>query len=398
MTECKYADATGKIPDRSSKTTARYRQRGSKFVARTRRDLNDPEASLAKIVDVFLTSDDKYKPSSQRAIRAWLLQIAHDAIAANPANSELKELPHKLHAGCGAALVCELQGKLESRANNIEHVVEAFLSADRQYSARSQDAMIETLRMMIATSAANRDLSGADVERLLATIDNNRPAPKGRRRIKQTSAKKRKEIPLPELQAVTKYLAGTKDKLNDAAAKFLKLNVFLGLRPNEWRSAYLEGSSLHWTAEKTSNSRGNTKRPALHLQSAGFWLVTLRGFLAFLKPYRDDEREWERLFDRLRSRIAYACKKLGIARIAMYAARDQFIATELAIGTDPVELAAKVNHKSVRTQRRHYASKRSGYKMSHSLTAVDRCLVVTVIAAEPFSIEKLKGAQPQFQH
>ena len=242
---------------------------------------------------------------------------------------------------------------------------------------------------------ASGHLSKIDGQRLLALMEAIRPKPKAGRRTKNTSAKKRKDVPFDELQPVIKYLSATGDKLNIAASNYLKLNIFLGLRPGEWKSAYLLGSSFHWTAEKTSNGRGNVKNPNVRLQSPERWIGTLRWFLDFLKPYRDNETEWSRLFDRLRSRIAYACEKVGIARISLYTTRDVFIATELLLGTDPTEVAAKVNHKSARTQRRHYASKGSGYKMSHSLTAVDQSLVATVTPIESFSFDKLRGSQPQ---
>jgi integrase len=395
MTNRKPTDATGKVPDRSSQTTALYRQRGWRYVAQTRRELRDPNASLSTVVDVFLNSDHRYKLTSQRAIKAWLLQVIADALVTDSNNSALVDLPQKLHAGCGPSLVGQLQRKLGNRDARIEHVVAAFLSADRQYTRRSQKVMIRCLRGMIESQAASGELSKTDGEELIALMERNTPRPKACRRTKNTSTKKRKEVPFDELLSVTQYLSKTGDELNIAASTYLKSNIFLGLRPGEWKSAYLEGNTFHWTAEKTTNNRGNVKNPHLQLQSQELWIGTLRWLLDFFKPYRDDEKQWSRLFDRLRSRIAYACKKLGIARISFYTTRDIFIATELLLGTDPIEVAAKVNHKSARTHRRHYATKFSGYKMSRSLTAVDQRLVATVVPIELFSLEKLKDPELQ---
>lgn len=397
MTDRKRVDATGKVPDRSSHTTAQYRRRGSAFVAQVRRELADPDASLSKVVDVFLASDLRYKLTSQRAIKAWLLQILDDARIADPENSELVGLTQKLLAGCGAVLVAEIRSSLGGQEVKIEDIVGAFLSADRKYSNRAQNAIIQYLATMIESRLASGALSRTDGQALLSQLEGSKPKPKTNRRAKNTSAKKRKGVPFDELQPVVRYLSATEDKLNVAAAAYLKLNIFLGLRPGEWRSAYLQGSSFHWTAEKTSNGRGNTKNPKVRLQSVERWIGTLRWFLEFLKPYTDDEKDWSRLFECLRSRIAYACNKVGIDRIALYTTRDVFIATELLLGTDPAEVAAKVNHKSARTQRRHYATKRSGYKMSHSLTAVDQSLVASVTPIEVFSFDKVRSLQPQLR-
>lgn len=397
MTDSKRADATGKVPDRSLHTTAQYRRRGWKFVAQVRRELADPDASLGKVVDVFLASDLRYKSTSQRAIKAWLLQVVDDARVADPENNELVGLVQKLLAGCGPVLVAELQSGLGGQEGKIEDIVGAFLSADRKYSIRAQSAMIAYLATLIKGHLASGALSKTDGQVLLTQLEDSRPKPKAGRRGKNTSAKKRKEVPFDELKPVIEYLSATDDKLNAAAAAYLKLNIFLGLRPGEWRSAYLQGSSFHWTAEKTSNGRGNAQYPKVRLQSAERWTGTLRWFLDFLKPFSYNEKEWSRLFECLRSRIAYACNKVGIVRIALYTTRDVFIATELLLGTDPAEVAAKVNHKSARTQRRHYATKRSGYKISYSLTAVDQSLVATVTPIELFSFDKLTGLQPQLR-
>lgn len=389
MIERKRNDATGKVPDRSPKTIELYRERGWKFVEQVRRELNDSQADLPKIVDVFLTSDGRYKPASQRAIKAWLMQIIEDSLASGPADIKLKESLWQLHAGCGPILVARLRDGLGPQSNSIEQLTDAFLTGGRQFTERTQDRVVETLQSMIATSIANGNLRPEDGERLTDAIKNHAPHPKRGPRAKSTSSKKRKECPPEELQSLTRYLSGTRNPMNGAAAKFLRLNVFFGLRPGEWRSAHLIDNTIHWKAEKTTNGRGNSEDPALTVNPA--LLATLRSFLDFLQPYRGDEKQWERLFERLRSRIAYACKKLGIRRIALYTTRDVFIATELLSGTDPTELAAKVNHKSVRTHRRHYASKRSGYNLSYSLTSIDSQLVATVTAVEPFSINKVRG-------
>ena len=197
-----------------------------------------------------------------------------------------------------------------------------------------------------------------------------------------------------EIRAAAKRLFDRKEEVDFAAATILRLNPKIGMRPSEWRSAYLEGDVLHWTAEKTANGRGNVKDPRLKIKSmskceASRWLLNC------LKPYREDDLKWSHLVDRLRSRIADVCEKLEIEGISLYTTRDILIACELLLGTDTAEVAAKVNHKSTRTQRRHYAPKRFGYKMTQSPVSVPASLVATVRQPEPFLREKIYGSVPR---
>jgi hypothetical protein len=397
MTDPKRRDATGRVPDRSLRTIAQYRRRGQNYVRQIRQELEDPDASLGTIVDFFLTLDARYKPSSQRTITAWLRQVVDDETVADPTNIALKDLRHRLDAGCGPALVAQLQSKLGLEGSHIQQLVAGFLSADRQYTARAQIAMARCLSAMIKSEVDRGRLSNADSRSLLAQVQAAKPKPKARPRTQRTSAKKRKEVALSDFKKVVRRLSCKGDKLNVAASYFLKLNVFFGLRPGEWRTAYLRGNTLYWTAEKTTNGRGNVDNPYVDIQRSQLGIESLRSFLDFLKPYRDNEQEWLRLFERLRSRIAYACEKEKVARIAPYTTRDLFIASQLLNGTDPIEVAAKANHKSVRSHRRHYASKRSGYKMSYNPTTVDRKLVANIIPLEPFSLDKLGNSHPQLR-
>lgn len=392
MNDRERIDVTGTRPSRAAKTIAWYRKRGPAYVAQVRRELNDPHADLATVVDHFLTSDDRYKPASRRAMQAWLLQMVDDAIAEDPANGELREVAAKIDAGCGPAFLAQLRRELGDENVKVQQLVEAFLVAERRYTARAQKAIPASLVTLINAELTNGTLSATERERLLHRLNHNKPKPKPTRRKKNTSAKKRKNAPFNEMQRVVKYLSPRENRWNFAASEFLKLNINLGLRPSEWRTAYLKDSTFYWTAEKTTNGRGNAKNPHVRLNNLESWGGTLRSFLEFIKPYRDDDEQWLRLIDRLRSRIAYACEKLGVERISPYTTRNVFIANQLLLGTDPAEVAAMVNHKLTRTQRRHYASKLSGYQLSYSLVSAPPELIATVERTTPFSFDKLRGS------
>jgi hypothetical protein len=395
MPDYQRPDATGKIIERRSQTTTYYRRRGKRYVDQVRDEIHDPNASLSTVVDHFLVSGRRYKLSSQAAMTAWLRQIAVDGCA-DPSNEVAAEALRKLEAGPGPALVRQIQSELGEQGSHIGRVIECFFAADGRYTTRSQDALVESLNAEVQARAASGAISRSDEETLLARLRlSTRPKLQRARRGKNTSAKKLKSMNFHDFEILRRHLAKKADKQSLAASRYLAFGVLLGLRPGEFRSARLEGTTLHWIAEKTSAVRGNAKNPELHLKWPEQWMTGLRWFLEYLKPYRDDDEKWTRFTDRLRARIAYACKSKCIARISLYITRDLFIASELLAGTDPLEVAAKVNHRSERTQRRHYAKKGSGFPLVRSLTSIDPARVQTVLPVTPFSPETLSRSLPK---
>jgi integrase len=396
MIDKKRPDATGKIPNRRLKTVSFYRKRGDQYVNQVRREITDPGASLCKVVDVFLVSNGRYKLSSQRAIKAWLLQLIDDACACDPSDCEMINLRTRLDGGCGPALVAELQYELGHRGPQIGPVIDAYLAADGRYTIHSQRAITEYLNELVQSQKMSGTLATSEAEILLARLRSaENPKSKRARRRKNTSANKRKSIPATEFRLAVRYLCDRGDDDNIAASLYLTFGMLLGIRPGEWRTAWLDGSAFNWAAEKTGNGRGNVEKPKLQLDWPDKMIAKLRWFLNYVKVYCENDEAWNLFIDRLRSRIAYACSVTGIKRISPYITRDIFIATELLAGTDPAEVAAKVNHKSSRTQRRHYASKASGFHMVQTLTSVDRACVATVAPIEPFSFDKVRDSRPQ---
>jgi hypothetical protein len=396
MTATSPTDATGHCPSQTSKTVAWYRLRGEKYLAQARIELDNPSATLVAVIDHhFLIADERYAAATQRVMRAWLRQLVRDALERNPADGEAQAALRLLEEGPAIAALRRLRRSLRQRGDvKIRDLIDAFQVADGQYTKRLQQRIVTALRNLLAVAVTEGVLPSEEAQQLLVRLERNGPRPKIIRRKKQTSAKKRKKAPFDELQRVVKFLS-VHGPLGIAAANFLKLNIFLGLRPGEWRTAYLSGSELHWVAEKTTNGRGNSKNPYVYLNNLERWGGTLRAFLNFLQPYRADDEEWLRMVDLLRSRIADACKKLGIARVSLYSSRDIYIASELALGAEPEEVAAKVNHRTTRTQRRNYAPKRFGHKRSSSLVSAPPALVATVQTTQPFLLDKVRGPQPE---
>ncbi len=324
-------DATGRRPSQTSKTIAWYRSRGHACLAQIRAELNNPSATLAEAIEYYLlNADERYAPATQRVMRAWFRQLVKDALERDPADRETQTAARRLEKGPPIAVLRQLRRSLPHQGDvEIHDMVDAFLGADGRYTKRLQQGILAGLRHLLEAAAAQSILPADEAKWLLGRLESG-PKPKIIRRKKQTSAKKRKETPLEELQRVVKFLS-VRGPLGIAAADFLELNVFLGLRPGEWRTAYIAGDELHWVAEKTTNERGNSEKPCVQLNNLEQRGGTLRAFLKFLSQYRTDDEEWSHLVDRLRSRIAHACRRLGIKRIALYTTRDVHIASELAL-------------------------------------------------------------------
>lgn len=318
MIKFRTADATRTIPSRQEETTRTYRLRGAKWIKQIRDEIGDPDASVDMVVSVFLAADNRYRASTIRTIRAWILQVIAD-----------------------------------------------------EYEVGR--------------------ISGCDAAELVHQLRTLRPKSKAAHLRRQTSARKRKGATVAELRKVCLYLAAASDEMSQVAAKFLAFGPRVGLRPGEWRSVQLLGDTITWRALKTSNYRGCVAEPKLILVGwTAELLDQLKWLLRTISPYTSDDNKWYKFVERLRSRIAYACKACGIRRISLYTARHIFVATEKLLATDPAKLAAKLNHKTTRTHTRHYARKNCGLPMRVSMTAADPRAVEMVKRVEAFSLERIQ--------
>lgn len=258
----------------------------------------------------------------------------------------------------------------------LEQAIEYFAGLDGRYS----DSTLRSIRAWFLQAVCDlRDASALNEVRAEELAERIRKAQPEATQSKSTSAKKQKYVSFSDIARVSRWLHQKGDPLNIGASQFLRLSILVGLRPSEWRSARLNGTELTWMAAKCTNSRGLRSNPSLRLCSwPREWLAILEDFLRFLSDYTATDRDWKLCTESLRSHIAYACKVNGVARICPYSARHVFVATEKKLGTDPVLLSIKLNHRTTRTQTSHYAHKRGGLPMSRSLTAADQALMPEV--------------------
>jgi integrase len=239
------------------------------------------------------------------------------------------------------------------------------------------------------------EISRSNAEELRSKLVTSPPRPKGRHDVKETSTKKTKDAQQSEIVSVTRFLK-RKVKANDrdrAAAILLGVNTILGLRPIEWRDAVLRGDTLLVRSAKLTNGRGLVTVRRIRLIGWNRDLYDrLNTLLRHLKPWASrSKEEFLAEMDRLRQRIAHACRKTGVRRLCPYGTRHTCIATLRRLGVDLAEIAAQVGHGTTRTQTRHYARARSGLPLKAVLTRpADPAVVDMVRKHEGFSLENFR--------
>lgn len=212
-------------------------------------------------------------------------------------------------------------------------------------------------------------------------------------RTDRTSSPKLKFMPKATLESITAYAENSpQSKYAGALVAFLKANILVGLRPEEWFSAeffnYLhrnkEGefmrfdngrikSSISMVVEnaKTTHGRGNGDKRELLLHAISdddlatllhfreiaesfaskFPLNTPRGVIAkaFFKP--------------LQQTMSAALKKIGYKgqQPTTYSTRHQAVANAKSSGLNEREIAAMFGHSSTATAKSHYGKKVNGW-------------------------------------
>lgn len=187
-----------------------------------------------------------------------------------------------------------------------------------------------------------------------------RPRPREKSKPPRTSARKRKAVPYNEYQDLFRKLIATKKVDDKIAAQYLRYNAWLFLRPVEWQTIEIKDGFLIIKNAKATNGRacGKTRKRALRGCSAEE-VARLKEFIAALKD-RANAIGYKRLWSCLASRIARACKRAGIKRIALYTSRHIGIANAKS-WMSRSELAVGAGHKTTATAGRHYAKRRSGW-------------------------------------
>jgi integrase len=265
----------------------------------------------------------------------------------------------------------------------------------RRYTAASLRFHRQAWLCIINDAVVAGEITLAEADTLRADLHTKGPERKGRFAAKKTSAKKVKDATKEEVNTVAEYLLLKKkaDPRDRAASALLVINSFLGLRPIEWRGVNLKDDVLHVPSAKTTNGRGLVEIRPIRLVS---WGSKARGQIQFLVDYLQEWATQSREaflaeMDRLRQRIAHACRKTGTRRLCVYGTRHTCIATLRRLGVAPAEIAAQVGHGTVRTHTRHYARSQAGWPLTAARTMpADQDIVKMVRTHPPFSLDRVR--------
>lgn len=210
----------------------------------------------------------------------------------------------------------------------------------------------------------------------------------------RTSSTKLKYLPKATLDGLTEYSQKTRKALNAGTlVAFLKANILVGLRPDEWFAStfatylhrdednqYQKGKGRKLTTSlalvvdnsKTTYGRGNGSRREilLHAISDGD-LATLLHFgeiiTSFAKKYPPDTPRAvlaKAFFKPLQRTMYEALKRMGHPPKSLpttYSTRHQAVANAKASGMSDREIAAMFGHISVSTAKNHYGKKVNGW-------------------------------------
>lgn len=189
-----------------------------------------------------------------------------------------------------------------------------------------------------------------------------------------------------------------------ALLSFLKANMSLGLRPNEWfqsapasylyrdtNGAYIKDemtgslkfeNTLVVTNSKYSNGRANGDSREILIGDRPETIESISAFLSIIYDHIDTNLEgishsapdeynvWlkklsDRFYEPLQSLLKRTAKKLNDTEsdgLTLYSTRHQVVANAKKTGLNDIEIAALFGHNSKHTAKRHYGKKTSGWK------------------------------------
>lgn len=246
-------------------------------------------------------------------------------------------------------------------------------------------ATIRLYRTALAADIQNRVKAGSphmeQMEALREQAIFGSPRPKPRKGDRRTSARKRKSMRIDELVRLRGMLMAG-DALDRVCGGYLWLNAHLGLRPIEWHGATLDGNELRIRCAKVTNGRGLAVTRTLDLTAVTATNPNFARHVGFLLQAfhrrAAEAGDAATLWQRLRSRIARACRRANIRRIAPYTTRHIALATaKQNLSTE--EVAAIAGHKTTQTAVTRYARRSTGLALHLGQVRPDAELVRRVV-------------------
>lgn len=263
-------------------------------------------------------------------------------------------------------------------------LVEWFQGADGRWAPSTVRQYRASLRFALESFCCNPayyEEARLALERLNAEPMRPEPTKGGKRR---TSAKKRKACMPGEVRAISDVLQQSQHRYALLARSILWLGSELGLRPIEWSTARLEGTTLVVMNAKATNERANGEVRYLELsglEPARNAMITK--LLAMIKTALKTNT-WAKIFASIRylfswasAQAAKAVPSLRGGRISPYTTRHIAAARAKDV-MDGASVAALLGHNSTRTATSHYARRRSARGWAPTMVGVDPSQVAMV--------------------
>ena len=184
----------------------------------------------------------------------------------------------------------------------------------------------------------------------------------------RTSSQKAKWISWDDLRTLARESRYMHGKWIKPALLWLGTNILVGLRPSEWRHAYLDeqGSKVTlvvWNAKNT-NGRGHGEKRHIDVTGLGSKAVNrIREQIQSASQHAGDDTAWNTYYAGVRNAIHQITRKfLPNQRKypTLYSSRHQFAANAKSSGMSKLEVAALLGHASDDTAGSHYGKKKHG--------------------------------------
>ena len=244
-----------------------------------------------------------------------------------------------------------------------------FSAQDHRWSRATTRSYLAALCQMIRDLEAIKRITPQRREQLLIMLTElRRPKPYGGP--PRYAACKRKNVKQEEVQKISEAALkrGRPDDL--LLVDLLRHGPLLGLRPAEWCEANMHDGNLIVANGKRTNGRACGEARTIELGSMydEYERDNLNRFIGSMRSLTQkndtlDEIQREKLLARLRMRLRRTSVAAGVRPIAPYSLRHCAIAN-MKQTMSSIDVAGMVGHGSDRTAGRHYAKRRSGWRLS----------------------------------
>lgn len=209
----------------------------------------------------------------------------------------------------------------------------------------------------------------------------------------KTSSTKLKQLPEKDYISIVKEINKRWSEYGEITILWLKAGILTGIRPNEWKNAYIENKNtlVVKNAKNTNDRTAGTYRKLILSEMSKSDKEAITRFLKLYKEKmltKDPEAIYEgckRFLTRVNRKIWPSRKKY----VTLYSARHQFSANMKASGFSKGEIALAMGHVSEKTAQMHYGKARYGYPGGMGIK-IDKTDIDKVRSTEEFILPKLK--------